>query len=206
MIREATTNDLSGIIGIHQKAFRDFFLTRLGSTFLRKYYGLVLKYDSKIMLISEGRAELEGFVCGFLDPAEFYRLMWRERSSFAFPILFSLLRHPSLINRVLYGVQRIHKTASEWPPRACELSAIAVAPETAGSGFGKALIQAFLAEAQSMGARCVYLTTDACDNDAANMFYRHIGFQHTRQFRQAEGRWMNEYVISGWESGGGLEA
>jgi ribosomal protein S18 acetylase RimI-like enzyme len=200
IIREARTNDLAGIIDIHQKAFGNFFLTRLGSKFLRQYYNLVLEYDLRIMLVSEGQNELQGFVCGFLEPLDFYRLMWRRRSTFALPVASALLQHPSLLNKVLYSVRRIQKTASDWPPRSCELSSIAVAPETAGNGFGNALIRAFIAEAQSMGACCVYLTTDAHDNDASNAFYRNVGFQHRRRFRQAEGRWMNEYVIDGWES------
>jgi ribosomal protein S18 acetylase RimI-like enzyme len=69
----------------------------------------------------------------------------------------------------------------------------------AGNGFGKGLIRAFLAEARSMDAHCVYLTTDAEGNDAGNAFYRNAGFQHTRRFLQREGRWMNEYVISSFE-------
>jgi ribosomal protein S18 acetylase RimI-like enzyme len=205
IIREATRNDLPGIIGVHKQAFSKFFLTQLGTRFLQLYYSLVLEYDLRIMLISEVQNELQGFVCGFVDPAEFYRLIWRRRSSFALPVFFALLRHPSLLNKVLHGIQRIQRTASGWPPRSCELSSIAVAPETTGNGLGKALIRAFITEAQSMGACCVYLTTDARDNDAINAFYRSNGFQHRRRFRQAEGRWMNEYVIDGWESSSDCE-
>jgi colanic acid biosynthesis glycosyl transferase WcaI len=200
IIRKATTNDLAGIVEIHQQAFGNFFLTRLGSNFLRQYYSLVLEYDLRIILVSAGLNELNGFVCGFLEPVEFYRLMWRRRLTFALPVFSALLHHPSLLNKVMYSVRRIQRTASDRPPGSCELSSIAVAAETTGNGFGKALIRAFIAEAQSMGARCVYLTTDARDNDASNAFYRHVGFQHSRRFRQPEGRWMNEYVISGWES------
>ena len=53
-----------------------------------------------------------------------------------------------------------------------------------------------------MDAHCVYLATDAEGNDAANAFYRDVGFQHTRRFLQRKGRWMNEYVIKGAEAGG----
>ena len=90
---------------------------------------------------------------------------------------------------------------SEWPARSCVLSSIAVAPETSGNGLGKTLIRAFVAQARSMDAQCVYLTTDADGNDAVNAFYREVGFQPTRRFLQRKGRWMNEYVISGTEAG-----
>jgi ribosomal protein S18 acetylase RimI-like enzyme len=131
--------------------------------------------------------------------------MWHTKLTFALPVVSALARHPSLITKVLYGVKRIHTPMSEWPPRSCELSSIAVAPEASGNGAGKRLIRAFLARAQSMDARCVYLTTDADGNDAVNAFYRNVGFQHTRRFMQREGRWMNEYVINRVEPGGSCE-
>ena len=194
-VREARTDDLSGIVTIHQKAFRQFFLTRLGAKFLRLYYGLVLDYESGIVLVGERNGSLSGFVCGFLNPAEFYRLMWRKRGSFVLPALPALIRQPSLAAKVLHGVQRIQTSAASSDPRACELSSIAVAPEVSGNGQGKALMRAFLARARSMDAECVYLTTDADGNDAVNAFYREVGFQPTRRFLQRKGRWMNEYVI-----------
>jgi ribosomal protein S18 acetylase RimI-like enzyme len=160
----------------------------------------VLEYPAGIILVSGRPSNIEGFVCGFVDPATFYRLMWRTRLTFARPVLSALVNNPSLVTKVLNGVRRIQAPPSEWSPRSCELSSIAVAPEHSGNGFGKALIAAFLQHAHSMDARRVYLTTDADSNDAANEFYRSAGFQQTRRFLQCEGRWMNEYVID--EPGG----
>lgn len=205
LIRKATTQDLPGIVAIHRKAFGAFFLTRLGAKFLQKYYDLVLKYDSGIVLVAHRAGVLQGFACGFVEPAEFYQLMWRKKPAFALPVLSALVCSPHLIPRVFYGVQRIHAPASQWPSRSCELSSIAVAPEAAGNGLGKSLMAAFLARARSMNARCVYLTTDADGNDAANEFYRDAGFQHTRRFLQRSGRWMNEYVINGSATNGHCE-
>lgn len=201
VVRKATASDLPGIVDIHQKAFSHFFLTRLGGEFLRNYYSLVLTYRAGIIVVSERRRALEGFACGFVDPAEFYQLMWRSKWIFALPVLSALVRHPSLATKVLYGVHRIQTPPSELPAQSCELSSIAVAPEMSGNGLGKTLMRAFLAQARSMDAQCVYLTTDADGNDAANAFYRDVGFQHTRRFLQRKGRWMNEYVIHGTEAG-----
>ena len=200
LVRKAAPEDIPGIVAIHQKAFSNFFLTRLGPDFLRKYYRLVLEYQFGVVLVAEGTSGLAGFACGFLEPSAFYGLMWRNKTVFAFPVLSALVRRPSLVSKVLYGVQRIHAPASEWPPESCELSSIAVAPEAAGNGFGRSLIRAFLAQAGLMGAHCVYLTTDADGNDAVNAFYRDVGFRHTKCFLQHEGRWMNEYVIHGTEA------
>jgi ribosomal protein S18 acetylase RimI-like enzyme len=201
VVRTATTNDLPGIVEIHQKAFSHFFLTQMGGEFLRKYYALVLDYRAGIVVVSEGQDVLEGFACGFVNPAEFYQLMWRSRRTFTLPVLSALVRQPSLAAKVLWGVHRIQTPESEWPAGSCELSSIAVAPETSGNGLGKVLMRAFLTQARSMDAQCVYLTTDADGNDAVNAFYRDVGFRPTRRFLQRKGRWMNEYVISGTEAG-----
>jgi ribosomal protein S18 acetylase RimI-like enzyme len=194
-VRPATEKDLPGIVTIHQEAFSNFFLTRLGADFLRRYYALVLTYRAGIVLVSEKSGTLQGFVCGFMEPAEFYKQMWRNKRNFALPALSALVRHPSLAAGVLYGVQRIQTSAARSPVRSCELSSIAVAPEAGGNGLGKALVQAFVAQAQSMDAECVYLTTDADGNDSANALYQQVGFQRTQRFLQRKGRWMNEYVI-----------
>src|SRR5262249_15902282 len=42
VIRPVHANDLPAIVNIHQKAFSEFFLTRLGPKFLHRYYKLVL--------------------------------------------------------------------------------------------------------------------------------------------------------------------
>jgi ribosomal protein S18 acetylase RimI-like enzyme len=200
-VRKATVEDLASIVSIHQKAFSHFFLTRLGREFLQRYYELVLHYRAGILLVSESRGVLEGFACGFLNPAEFYGLMWRNRRSFVLPALSALVRHPYLAAGVARGVQKIQTSASRAPAQSCELSSIAVTPEAGGSRLGRTLVQAFLAQAWSMDAQCVYLTTDADGNEMANALYRKSGFQHTRRFLQRKGRWMNEYVIERMETG-----
>ena len=201
-IRKAVEEDLPRIAAIHQKAFSNFFLTRLGGEFLLRYYRLVLHYRAGIVLVSELYGALEGFACGFIDPAEFYRLMSRNSRLFVLPALTALVREPSLATRILRAVQRIQTSASGELAPSCELSSVAVAPDAGGRGLGKALVQAFLEQAWSMGARRIYLTTDADANEPANALYRKTGFQHTRRFLRHHGRWMNEYVMHRFEEAG----
>jgi glycosyltransferase involved in cell wall biosynthesis/ribosomal protein S18 acetylase RimI-like enzyme len=195
VIRHAGSGDLPGIVRIHQKAFRHFFLTRMGPAFLRRYYQHVLDYASGIVLVCECNGTLTGFACGFGNPAEFYRSMWRGRMAFALPALAALLRNPSLSGHMINAVRRIQTSASEEPPSSCELSSIAVTPEASGNGLGKELLRAFLEHSWTRHARSVYLTTDAAGNEAANALYREVGFHQSRCFQQQKGRWMNEYVF-----------
>jgi ribosomal protein S18 acetylase RimI-like enzyme len=196
LVRDATADDLPGIVTIHQKAFSNFFLTRLGGEFLRRYYALVLDYPAGIVLVSERRGILDGFACGFVEPPEFYSLMWRNKGIFVLPALSALIRDPSLAAGVIYGVRRIKTSACQGYGRSCELSSIAVAPEAGGNGLGKDLVLAFVEHARSMEAQCVYLTTDADGNEPANALYRQVGFEQNQRFLQRKGRWMNEYVMN----------
>lgn len=193
-IRSATPRDLPGIVRIHLAAFDQFFVTQLGADFLRAYYELVVNYRAGIILVSEEQGNLTGFVCGFLDPGDFYRLMWGNRRAFALPAVAALLRHPYLAANVLRAIRRIQTSALQGPPNSCELSSIAVAPEACGNGLGKSLLRAFLNRSWSMDAQSVFLTTDADANDHANAMYRESGFECSRRFMQRRGRWMNEYV------------
>jgi ribosomal protein S18 acetylase RimI-like enzyme len=91
----------------------------------------------------------------------------------------------------------VEKEASHQLARSCELSSIAVMPQMGGRGVGRALVNAFLKQAWSLGVQHVHLDTEAGANEPANAFYRKAGFQHSRRFQKYKGRWMNEYVIHG---------
>ena len=201
-IRRATPEDLGDIVRIHEKAFRQFFLSKMGSEFLFRYYELVLRYERGIILVGESAGKIGGFACGFVDPAEFYRLMRRCSHIFALPATRAVVRHPALLIGIARGIQRIREGASQRATLACELSSIAVAPEAGRGGLGVTLTHAFLSQAWSMNAEHVRLFTDADSNEAANAFYRKVGFREHRRFLQRKGRWMNEYVISCVNGGG----
>jgi ribosomal protein S18 acetylase RimI-like enzyme len=194
-VRRAAPADLPDIVRIHERAFCHFFLSLMGSEFLRRYYALVLKYQLGIVLVGESLGVINGFACGFLNPAEFYKLMRRCSHTFVFPTACAVAKHPSLLIGIARRVQRVREAASQAATHSCELSSIAVAPEAKRAGLGATLAQAFLSEAWAMNAKCVCLCTDANGNEAANAFYRKVGFRENRRFLQHPGRWMNEYII-----------
>ena len=193
-IRPANREDLSDIVAVHESAFANSFLTQLGRGFLRKYYALVVSYRGGILLVKGRRASrVEGFVCGFVNPEVFYGRMSQSKGLFVWPILCALIRHPSLIGRILHGVQRVERHRARTV--SCELSSLAVRPELGGRGTGKALVSAFIERAWCLGAQQVVVQTDKNENEPANAFYRRVGFQLSQRFQRQKGRWMNEYVI-----------
>lgn len=193
-VRHATDGDLTQIVLTHQTAFPGFFLTQLGPGFLRAYYRLILAFDGGILLIADCNGKVAGFVAGFLRPERFYRKMSRCKLHFAVPVLLGILRKPGNLPRVL---ERARRLKGQRPPSGmdCELSSVGVDRGFAGMGIGKQLVRAFLEEASKRGAKGVYLTTDAINNEPVNAFYQRLGFQLIRTFTTAEGRRMNEYVF-----------
>jgi hypothetical protein len=56
------------------------------------------------------------------------------------------------------------------------------------------LVQRWLDEAQSRGARGCFLTTDAENNDTVNRFYLSLGWKLEAAYTTREGRKMNRYA------------
>lgn len=197
-IRLASLSDLRAIARVHTSAFQGFFLTELGDQFLRAYYRTVLRHKGGILLVAEKDGLVSGFAAGFVDPVAFYRKMARRKWRFVLPVVVGLLRNPRLLRRVLGGSQRVIRpeVPASWPSElACELSSIAVDPQRSRQGIGGQLLTSFLKCAASSGATCVFLTTDAENNDRVIRFYDKYGFRVNATLNIAGQRSMNQYVI-----------
>lgn len=171
-------------------AFPKFYLTQMGSGFLRGYYESVLSYPKRLALIAIQSDEVVGFAVGFLEPERFYAHLRGRRWRLLPAMAWALLRSPALIGRTLQNARRVQGTSH--PPGTVELSSIAVAQSA--RGLGSTLLGAFLEQARTAGASSVALTTDAVNNDVVNRFYRKHGFFVCRTFDDG-GRIMNEYHL-----------
>ncbi|TYP52407.1 GNAT family N-acetyltransferase [Thermosediminibacter litoriperuensis] len=195
-IREAMSKDIYEIVKVHQDAFKGFLMTLLGPKFLMSYYQLVFEYSKRIFyVIIDEQNKVRGFVAGFLEPSQFYNLLRKRKWKLALAALFHLVFHPSLWLRVYSSLNRaVNLANSECDFDIAELASIAVDPKISGQGLGKELVFSFLNKARKMGARRVYLNTDALNNDKVNAFYQKIGFKLAHKFTVANKRLMNEYV------------
>lgn len=198
-VRSATMDDIPAIATVHREAFPGFFLTRLGSGFLRAYYRAVLRFDGGRLYVAADGGWIVGFVAGFVDPPRFYGAIKRRPWKFAAPLAAALLRRPWLVGSIL---ARIGAVAVRGRPDGeqvtadgrVELSSLAVRPSMRGRGVGRRLVQTFIDSARGTPATVVSLTTDARENDEVNAFYERFGFGLARR-RSSAGRLMNEYEI-----------
>lgn len=195
MIRRMEEKHISRVAAIHLASFPGFFLTFLGSRFLSLYYSGICAAPEGIAYIYLDAAGVPaGFVAGTSDPRGFYsKLLRRDWLRFSLASLGAIIRRPSVVRRIARGVR--HPSGNPAGKDVAGLYSIGVLPSLQGTGAGGKLVTAFLEEARRRGCSRVFLTTDRDGNDAANAFYRKMGFRLKREFTTAERRTMNEYWI-----------
>ncbi|MBM3496354.1 MAG: GNAT family N-acetyltransferase [Armatimonadetes bacterium] len=211
-VRRAIGADLPAVARIHEHAFPGFVLTQLGPGFLRRYYGSVMEYPRGALLVAEAEGKLIGFAAGFLGPKEFSRTLKQRILSLAPHIIVGVLTHPRIFGivwqtsvGVLQG--RLQATsgtdeadtialAEVDSPDEFEFCSMGVAPEAQGLGAGKALTRAIVATALSLGARGIYLNTDADDNDRVNKFHASMGFELQGWYTATGKRRRNRYRMA----------
>jgi ribosomal protein S18 acetylase RimI-like enzyme len=185
------------VVDVHMRAFPGFFLTSLGAGFLKGFYGSFLDEKTAISLVAVDAKndDVLGGVFGTDSPAGFFgRLATRRWLAFGFASAASFLRRPWIIGRLVRGLA--YRGDPPGLPGYALLSSIAVAPEAQGRGVGKALLEAWVAEAKNRVCRGAYLTTDSIGNEAVNGFYRKAGWTLEGSFVTPEGRRMNRYVVN----------
>ncbi len=194
-IRQATLADIREIVAVHMASFRNFFLTCLGPRFLELLYTEIVKEQCSVFIVAvTPQGTVTGFAAGVSDQTSLFSRLAKKRW-FAFCLASSgaALRHPGMIPRLFRAFRFPGNSATAACPAL--LMSLAVLPGTMKKGVGGALVRAFLREMARFGADAVCLKTDRDNNDCANMFYTHLGFDVVRAYRTSEGRWLNEYMI-----------
>jgi ribosomal protein S18 acetylase RimI-like enzyme len=177
-IRNAEVSDLNGIVSVHLSAFPGFFLTSLGSRFLKLMYASFISDALGVLLVSVApHGGVVGFLAGARSPHKFFgRLRRRKGLALGLAALPGVLRHPlRLLNR-LYLALRYRGDAMPGLGEFWLLSSLGVAAGHAGSGVGSKLVEQFCSLARIEEAQGVYLLTDADNNDHTLAFYARHGF------------------------------
>lgn len=188
--------DAAALAVLHRDAFPDFFLSSLGTAFLRQFYLGFADDPSSISTVAVlPNGEIVGSVVGTREPAGFFsRLLKRRLLPFAAISVRESLRRPRIIPRLLRAVTYRGDAGS--PIDGALLSSICVRSDQQGKGTGSALMEQWVRSAEQAGVERAYLTTDADDNDPVNAFYRRLGWTLNDKYSTPEGRAMNRYMRS----------
>lgn len=181
-IREALATDIERIVAIHNEAFKDFFLTSLGSRFLALYYRSVLNHPRGILLVSDNGEGVIGFCAGTLFSAGFNSSLIKSNfSSYVIEGLKLLFTNPVSLWHLFKNFSKEDSNAGDNGEYA-ELLSIAVDPNTQGSGAGKSMLRALEEVVKKMGGKQLSLTTDFNDNEKAIGFYHSLGYKKWYDF------------------------
>ncbi|MGD0221084.1 MAG: GNAT family N-acetyltransferase [Terriglobia bacterium] len=191
--RPMTLDDLDRVVVLHLSTFPGFFLSFMGSRFLREFYRATLEDPGSLALVAQDdRQDLLGFVVGHIEPQGSYRrLLFRRGWAFGMVSVLPVIRRPKILPRLLRAVWYRGNPPEEIG--GALLASLAVTPHKQGRGLGKLLVSSFVSECQSRGAAYVYLTTDRDDNPSVNSFYRKLGWTLDRELMTPEGRWLNRF-------------
>lgn len=186
------TEYIKAIANLHKRAFPSFFLTQLGTSFLRTLYMGYMEDRNSGIIVAEDDKRLVGFIAYSKDYPSFFKgLIKNHLIKFGFCSLGAAVRHPSFIKRLLGAFQKSESVVKN--EQYVELASICVDPKIESRGIGSALIDYLKTIVDFKTFAYINLETDAKANDGVNKFYVKNGFKLKREFTTSEGRLMNEY-------------
>lgn len=201
-ISKAIAGDIEEVVNVHLFSFPGFFLSKLGSGFLRAYYREVLHYKHGHFFVAKRDGCVVGFVTGFYKPSSFYKKLLCNPQKFIRPLIVGVVTNPCIgalvVQKIINFLKRF-KLKDSQSDTSCvgkvELSSLAVCPLAQGAGIGGQLVQVFIKSCVIYSPIVIYLTTDAIDNKAVNQFYSKLGFRSKESPTSESGRVMNEYEL-----------
>ena len=192
-IKALKTEDAKNTAYLHQIAFKNFFLTSLGSGFLTKFYASIFRSKDGIAIGAfDNSNELVGFAIGAKKKNGFYKSLLKNNFiPLLFSAFFNLLKQPLKIKRLLQSFLTSETSNEEFIDYATLLS-ICVDPDKKGQKIGKLLLEEFENETL-IYSKGISLTTDKYNNDYVNNFYVSNNYILNNEFSQGN-RKMNFYI------------
>lgn len=184
-IRKGNKADVKNLVSLHEMVFEGFFMTSLGSSFLKAYYISALKLPDTVCYVAEeDNGEYLGFVFGRpYAKGYLHRVLKKGIVRFAFQGLALVFTRPKSLLRLAKNLDKKDKSgAIEDCQDYAEIGLIGVKPETKGKGVGHQLFNKFAEEVSRMGAKSISLTTDYYDNENTLTAYKAWGFRVLYEF------------------------
>lgn len=176
-IRKATRNDIEAIVRVHEAAFPDFFLTKLGTSFLRLYYNSVMNHKDGVLLACKMDGIIIGLCAGTVLSAGFNsKLIKANIIKFGIESMKILFTKPKALIHLMKNMSKEDSSAGD-DGNYAELLSIAVDPKVQRSGAGKAMLLELEKVIKEKGGERLSLTTDYEDNEKAIGFYKSLGYE-----------------------------
>ncbi|MEF9987171.1 MAG: N-acetyltransferase [Bacteroidales bacterium] len=194
-VRKIRQQDIDQIVLVHNSSFPDFFLTSLGSNFLKVYYKSLIKDSEGIGVCVCASEDIVGFSVGCIRSAGFNKRLIRTNLLLFFIEFFKIVfTRPTALLRLVKNLDKKDHSNKDNGDYA-ELLSIAVLPEFKSKGIGKILLSHFETEVYLKKENTnISLTTDAFDNDAVLSFYKQNGYIFLYEFISYPNRKMYRLI------------
>lgn len=195
-IKKAEQADIESIVKIHCNAFKGFFLTSLGTDFLRFYYTCFINSNETVTMCAIENGVILGFsastkVCkGFNG-----RLIKSNLVDFGMLSIKLLFVSPKSLIRLLKNLTKKGEAVVDNEDYA-ELYSIGVSQDAQSKGVGKKLLATLEKVMKEEGVKRVSLTTDYYNNEAAVRFYMSMGYEILYEFVTYPDRKMYRFIKS----------
>ena len=189
-VRKAVLKDIPKVVSIHEERFSGFFLSSLGSAFLKIFYTAFLKSPA-VLLVLEDDDEVKGFAAGSRDNRGFFKKLLKNNIfQFAFAGLKLLFSRPLALKRMAANSSKSKKSDLIF----AELLSIATLKNK--KGYGKILLDEFEKEisSQNIDKLPISLTTDFDENIKVVEFYKDCGYQIHEIFESFQRRKMYRFI------------
>lgn len=183
----AEMRHVCGLASCHLRAFPGEFLTLLGASFLRHFYGYYIRSGEGIVKIAvDEHDNVVGSVCGG-KPELHNGFSKCYVPLYALHILFAAFRYRLVRRRLMHHIASVggrFKCKKQTPGqqaaypagRSSSLSSIGVDPAVRGQGIGVRLMDAFSLESKRRGYQQMRLSVHL-DNDSAVALYSKCGWK-----------------------------
>lgn len=193
-IQKATINDIDTIVSVHEAAFPDFFLTQLGTAFLRLYYKSVMNHNDGVLLVCKMDGVTIGLCAGTVLSAGFNtKLIKANLFQFGWESMKILFTKPKALIHLMKNMSKEDSTVGD-DGKYAELLSIAVDPTVQRSGAGKAMLLELENEIKKKGGEKLSLTTDYENNEKAIGFYKSLGYTEWYDFTTYPNRRMYRMI------------
>lgn len=178
IIRKATSNDAEAVVGLHQAAFENFFLTSLGTKFLELYYKTFITSENSVFLCAEKDNEVVGYsACAYQSRGFYSSLIKKHLFRYGIEAIRLIFTKPKALLRLMRNLDKETKDPSIVDEgQYAELFFIAVSPKCQGEGVGRRLLTE-TEEDVIRHTEKISLTTDFYNNDKTIAFYHALGYE-----------------------------
>lgn len=189
-VRKADPKDINRIVFIHEDRFKGFFLSTLGTQFLKVFYGGFLK-NPGVLLVIEDEGDIKGFAAGSRDNRGFYKkLLLNNFLNFLMSGLRILFLRPKALLRIASNAGKSEKNDLVF----AELLSVATVKNK--NGYGRILLAEFEKEIgkENLENLPLSLTTDYDKNNKAVEFYKENGYEVHQVFESYQNRKMYRFI------------